>query len=115
MGLVNRAAIVVKPKQPYLDWTKLDDETGVAEEVFKGMHEDPHVFLLPEYEDDEAQRMILESVWPILFEEMLEGWLRDESAWPKDRTFAMFNEWFEVQMSSMVEDLYLDEDLGYVD
>ena len=27
--MINRSAIIVKPKQPYLDWTKLDDVTGI--------------------------------------------------------------------------------------
>ena len=38
----------------------------------------------------------------------------DESHWPKNRTLQMFQEWFEVQMSSIVEDLYLGEALEYL-
>ena len=48
------------------------------------------------------------------FEAMLEGWVTDEAYWPKDRTFEMFCEWFEVQMSSIVQDLYLDEPLAFI-
>ena len=49
------------------------------------------------------------------FESMLAGWLRDPSGWPKNRTFKMFREWFETQMSSMVEDLDLDEPLEHLE
>ena len=46
---------------------------------------------------------------------MLGGWVTDEALWPKNRTFEMFHEWFEVQMSSIVQDLYLDEPLDYIE
>ena len=45
---------------------------------------------------------------------MLEGWLRDESMWPRNRTFQMFEEWFEIQMCSLVQDLYCGEPLELV-
>ena len=37
-----------------------------------------------------------------------------KASWPKNRTLEMFREWFEVQMSSIVEDLYLGEALEYL-
>ncbi len=46
---------------------------------------------------------------------MLAGWVTDEALWPRDRTFEMFREWFEVQLSSIVQDLYVDEALEYFD
>ena len=52
--------------------------------------------------------------FPDLFESMHEGWVTDEARWPKNRTFEMFREWFEVQMSSIAQDLYLDEPLHYI-
>jgi hypothetical protein len=39
----------------------------------------------------------------------------DEASWPKNRTLEMFREWFEVQMSSIVEDLFLGEALKYLE
>ena len=46
---------------------------------------------------------------------MLKGWLTDEAYWPKNRTFEMFGEWFQIQMSSIVEDLVVAEPLEYVE
>jgi len=60
---------------------------------------EPHVYLLPEYEDPASQQ------------EVLEGWVRDEAFWPKDRTLGLFQEWFEIQMCSIVQDLDIDEPL----
>ncbi len=39
--------------------------------------------------------------------------MTDEALWPKNRTFDMFRQWFEIQMSSIVQDPYLDESLEY--
>jgi len=113
--MINRAAVVLKPKRPYLDWTKQDDGTGIAESVFQSMHDEPTVYLLPECEDPDSEKHVLAEYWPALFEAMLEGWLRDESMWPRNRTFQMFEEWFEIQLSYVVRDLDLDEEIEYLE
>ena len=94
---------------------KRDDAEGLAESVFEMFHAEPTVYLLPEYEDPSSQHEVLEEFWPGLFEAMLEGWVTDEACWPKNRNLEMFSEWFEVQMSSIVHDLYLDEPLEYIE
>ena len=114
MVMLNRSAVVVKPRQPYLEWTRRDDTEGLAESVFETLRKGPTIYLLPEYEDPSSQREVLEEFSPVLFEAMLEGWVTDEASWPKNRTLEMFREWFEVQMSSIVEDLYLGAALEYL-
>ena len=114
MDIINRSAIILRPKQPYLDWTKLDDATGIAESVFKSMRERPTVYLVPDWEAPEERQEILKEFWPALFEAMLEGWLRDESMWPKERTFQMFQEWIEVETHAMLVDIYEDEAIDYI-
>lgn len=39
------------------------------------------------------------------FEFYLEQWWLDESHWPTPRTREMFLDWFEITISSMVEDV----------
>lgn len=115
MDLVNRSAIILKPKRPHLERTKQDGAEGLAESVFDTLHEEPHVYLIPEYEDTSSQQQVLEEFWPELSEVMLMGWLSDPACWPKKRTFEMFLEWFEIQMTSVVEDLCVDEPLEVLD
>ena len=83
----------------------------MAEAVFESLREEPHVYLLPDYEDPASQKEVLEDYWAGLFEAMLEGWVTVESMWPRKLSIQMFEEWFEVQMTSMVLDL--DEPLAY--
>ncbi len=105
MEMLNRSAVTVKPRHPYLEWCRQHDAEGLAEPVFQDLHEEPTVYLLPEWEDPSEQRDLLEEYWPELFEALLEGWSTDERSWPKNRNIEMFHEWFEVHMSSIVHDL----------
>ena len=107
MGVLNRSAVVITSRQPYLDWTKQDDTTGVAELVRR----EPHVYLLPASEDAESEDAVLEDYWPHLFEALLAGWLTDERQWPPHRTRMLFTEWFDVHLYPAVEDLHLDPEL----
>jgi hypothetical protein len=36
----------------------------------------------------------------------LGSWYRDPNIWPRKRTLAMFDEWFDLEFHSMVMDLY---------
>ena len=107
--------VIIRPLAPYLAWAKHDDTTNIAERVFEDLRTAPQVYLLPEYEDAESEREVLEDFWPELFAAMLTCWLTDEQQWPKDRTREMFREWFDVQMYPAVDDLHLDEELVELD
>ena len=91
MSVINRSAVIIRPLPPYLAWAKQDDTTNIAERVFEDLRTAPHVYLLPEYEDAESEREVLEDFWPELFAAMLNCWLTDEQQWPKNRTHQMFS------------------------
>lgn len=99
--MINRGSIIVRPKQPYLKWATQLDDSGILPDV-KGEHT---IYLIPEFNDDVEAIAILAKCFDIIFEEELHGWHTDESAWPKNRTFAMFREWFNFEFHSVVEDL----------
>ena len=109
MGLLNRCAVIIKPRTPYLKWAKRDDAEGLAESVFEPMRSNPNTYLVPSWDDDAGRNAILKNSWSTLFELMLECWVTDEAYWPAPRTRRMFDQWFEVTVSESVEDLVLDE------
>ena len=108
--MINRAAVIVRPAQPYIDWAANLDDSGILPDP----NDEQTVYLIPSYEDDEEAWEILEDLYPAMFENELLGWHTDESAWPQDRSFAMFKQWFRVELHSVVEDLctyeIVDED-----
>jgi len=103
--VLNRSVLILRPKQPFLDWMAMDDAEGLAQEVFDDFTQDPEAYLVPEFEDQRTQDRVLGECWPELFERMLEAWSTDEGTWPERRTLWMFREWFEVQGFAIAKDL----------
>ena len=114
LDILNRSAIVLRPNAPYLEWCKLDDAEGLAEDVFDTLRQEPCVYLVPDFEDDGEREEVLREFWPALFEAILSGWVTDENLWPKERTFEMFGEWFDVETYAMIVDSCLDETIDYI-
>lgn len=99
--MLNRAVLIVRPKQPFLDWAAQLDDSGLVPEVTG----EQTVYLVPEFEDDAEVQHVLKRIFAEVFERELFGWHTDETAWPKHRTFAMFRQWFQIELHSVVEDL----------
>ena len=105
--MINRAVLIVRPKQPYLDWAASLDDSGVLPDP----HGEQTAYLIPSFETDEEALQILKGAYAEIFERELLGWHTDEVAWPQKRTFAMFKKWFTIELHSVVEDLDHEEDL----
>jgi len=106
--MLNRGVVIVRPRQPFLDWAAGLDDSGLVPDP----NGEQTVYLIPGYEDDEGAWEILAILHPAIFENELYGWHTDEAAWPQERDFAMFKKWFAVELHSVVEDLC---DFGIVD
>lgn len=99
--MINRGSVIVRPKKPYLDWVLQLDDPGND----PGPDDEKTIYLIPTYDDDVEAMEILAKCFDIIFEEELACWHTDELAWPKNRTFAMFRDWFSFEFNSVVEDL----------
>ena len=103
--MLNRSAVLLRPKQSFLDWMKQGDEEGLAAGVYEDSYKDLEINLVPEFEDAASGDRVLARCWPQLFERMLAAWSVDESTWPANRSLQMFRQWFEVQAFAMVADV----------
>jgi hypothetical protein len=105
MKSVNRFALIVRPAKPFIEWAaKVFDEPleAVRQEILEG---EPGVYLLPESEEvDISEPGILKAYWREIFKEELEGWCTSEEDWPKHRTEALFRNWFDLELSTLVLD-----------
>lgn len=108
--MINRGVVIVRPKQPYLDWAARVGDSGIVPDP----DGEQTVYLVPSYEDRDTALEILREVHMAIFENELHAWHTDEAAWPRGRNFEMFKAWFEVELHSVVEDLcdveIVDED-----
>ncbi|MCB1696326.1 MAG: hypothetical protein KDI10_14210 [Halioglobus sp.] len=99
--MLNRSTVMLKPRQPFLDWAARLDDSGLV----PSRDDERTIYLIPEYDDIVEAMEILARCYDIIFEMELEGWHLDETAWPEDRTFRKFRDWFEIEFHSVVADL----------
>jgi hypothetical protein len=100
---INRSVLVVIPRQPYYDWggeAFVEDPAGPFEEC--------SAYLLDDDWSIQELRYFLETNFDEIFQDLLYGMCPDPEAWPENRTWEQFNEWFEWHYSSMVWDLLPD-------
>lgn len=114
MRQVNRAIAVVRPRQPFIDWVNSlnnPEDTLTLEQAQQGCK----ALLIPEPERRQGNRRFIELNYAFIFEDELTVWSRDKNVWPRKRTLALFDEWFEVETHNMVfdmgEDLIVSEKL----
>lgn len=101
---INRSSIVVKPRQPFLDWARSHDEDN-EDLTLDNVRDDPTVYLIPDLWDNTEPNLVLEWCHSLVFDVELASWHTDPEAWPPDRDLRMFLEWFEVEFHSMCYDL----------
>lgn len=106
MRTINRTAITIIPKKPYIDWANsFEDGVGYEKSYITTL-------LIPDKYDEFNYETYLKKIYDQIFEEELEAWMADEDDWPKKRTYKMFKEWFEVICSDMIWD-YGDGDIEH--
>lgn len=98
---IDRIAILVRPKQAFLDWANQVYDDG---ETFDEDGEcNIYLVRLMETRETLAEWLVLN--FDQLFDNELNDWYTDEQDWPQERTYDMFAEWFDVEVHSMVLDL----------
>jgi hypothetical protein len=99
--MLNRSAVAVRPKQPFLDWVNSVEEGGslTLADLQKTL------YLVPDYEDPADAEKVLKRVYDDIFCRELEGWYTLESLWPQDRSLRVFKQWFEIEHFDLIEDV----------
>ena len=104
MLALNRSAIVVRPKLPFLEWLHAADPTS-GTLTLADLALEPTIYLVSECADAEQERAALQTVFLAIFENQLDGWSRDRTTWPSSRSFGIFSQWFDCQFHSTLLDL----------
>jgi hypothetical protein len=76
MVTLNRSAIVVKPKQRFLDWLHTADPTSRSLTLQELVRE-PAIYLIPECDTNAEVDEVLRELCDEIFIEQLEGWFND--------------------------------------
>ena len=102
MYSINRSAIKIKPKQPFVDWINTNGEDKVTPQQLSG---DSPIILLREFFKESDEEKCLKSKYEEIFFHQLWAWCTDEAVWPESRNWRLFQEWFEIEVSSEVFDM----------
>lgn len=102
MNEIPRSLIILKPKQPFVDWLNDWGEEGkmALEETFC----DLDAILIPECDSEDETMVFVRVNARKLFEHVLDDWCTDRSLWPKDLDYDKLREWFDIGIHSSVFD-----------
>jgi hypothetical protein len=103
--MLNRDLIVVRLKQPFVDWVnEADPYPDGSPMTLDEVNRDVSTFLIPDCASEDLESWLNE-FYLLLFESILEEWYVDETLWPEDRTYQLFKAWCYVEAHSMIFDL----------
>jgi hypothetical protein len=110
MRVLNRTAISISGKQPFIDWTRRHD-ADANQGMLTVVRAKPYgtAILLPEFELEEDVQEWIEDNAEWLFEFQLAEWTQEQSTWPQTRDLKTFKEWFRVDIHATVVDEGEDE------
>ncbi len=104
MRRVKRAAVSIKPRQPYIDWANSLDPAGVK--IGVDFMPEGRVYLVEDVPEGLLDvPALVEPYYEVIWEEELGAWHRREADWPPQRDFTTFQAWFELELHSLVLDL----------
>jgi hypothetical protein len=105
MRFVSRAVLVLRAKQPYVDWANGFQEPGAAMVTLENARVAGSAFLIPAFSRDADAAEFVERHAQAMFEHELGMWTDDRATWPGRRDAATFREWFDVEGHDIVIDL----------
>ncbi len=69
------------------------------------LREEPSIYLVEAIDFLEDFTLLVDDYWEWIFREQLNGWMRDPDVWPVELTRAMFLEWFDCELATMIWDM----------
>ena len=105
MYLIDRAVLLVRLKQPCVEWINSTDGPKVT---LAAVNRESHVYLIPEHDTEKELELIVQDIYREIFEIELAGFWTDRNAWPKIN-YQNFLDFFETEVHSMVFDPYDSE------
>ena len=105
--MVNRAAIMLRYKEPAVRWINEADPRVETHAVdIEEANQERTVYLVSDEDGDgiDAAKEWVKENYKTLFESELDGWYTDSELWPEKRTFKLFKEWFDVECHSVLVD-----------
>ena len=101
--MVNRAVLIIRYKQPFVDWINAADPTPSHAVTLLAANEDTTAYLVDVEDEYEFERWFKRNALA-LFEEELNNWYADPGLWPRNRSAALFKKWCTFELHTVVHD-----------
>ncbi len=101
---INRAALIVRPRQPYVDWANSVGDDG-PRAILQELRTDPSIYLVESIDLTEDFDLLVDDTWEWIFREQLNGWTQDADSWPEGLSREMFLQWFDCELSTVIWDM----------
>ena len=101
---INRQAVILTPKQPYIDWVR---KVSIGDKYSFEGHVNV-IYLISETSDKDDAIAILRRKSKTIFETELSSWVVFENAWPIQRGWKTFNKWFSFNIIEIVYDIAIE-------
>jgi hypothetical protein len=108
MFIVDRIVAIIRPKQKMLEWLHQHPEVQASFSL-SDLQSDCTALLIPPFESPRQAKEYIKQSYLEIFEGELISWGLAKTSWPTDRTFELFNDWFNIDFHSVVLDM------GYVE
>ena len=105
--MINRAALILKYREPAVRWVNeadpYKDDPGIR---LVDVNTERTVYLIDDNtaSNPESVERWLRDNYRMLFESELESWYTDPDLWPRDLSFTLFGQWFEIECHSVLKD-----------
>lgn len=111
--MLNRAALILRYKQPFVDWINVADPSPKSDPLtLAEVNQERTVYLVQVEDADELTGWLARNHEEI-FEAELSGWYTDPALWPDDRSLKVLREWCSFELNTVVVDFgesAIDED-----
>jgi hypothetical protein len=100
--MLNRAALILRYKQPFVDWINAADPSPSSHTFTLAEVNHEHTVYLVEVEDEDELAQWLARHHEELIEEELKGWYTDPA--PRDRSLKTLRPWCSFELHTVVVD-----------
>ena len=101
---VNRSVIIVQPREPFWQWLQQLPDSDLGDLSLDSLREDANSYLINACENADEVWDEIDARFEEIFAAELADWCDDEREWP-EMNMAIFRNWFDVVLSSIVSDL----------
>jgi hypothetical protein len=97
---VNFSGILLTPKKIYYEWSRY-----MLPEMDYYNEPETEFFLLPQFDSPEETEEFCRLFFDLFFQYKLRKCSDDAAFWPVNRTYEMFQQWFDLRITSNVSSL----------